>query len=74
MTETNTICPKCQSEMQEGFLIDSIHGGSKVTEWLSGTPKKNSWTGISMKDEQKIQVSTYRCVKCGYLESYAKST
>ncbi len=74
MTKTSPSCPKCQSVMREGFLADGIHGGWSVTKWVAGMPKKSFWTGISVSGKKMIQVSTYRCVKCGYLESYAKST
>ena len=29
------------------------------------------WTGLKTRDKDKLDITTYRCRRCGYLESYA---
>ena len=65
-------CPKCSAKMEEGFIIDDTHGGKLQSQWAEGPPKKSIWTGVKVAKEDRHRVTTYRCVKCGYLESYAK--
>ncbi len=57
-------CPKCSSEMEEGMARPN---GAYVgtAKWGKGI----NWVG-NMKNG--LDVITYRCKKCGYLESYAK--
>jgi hypothetical protein len=69
---TNHNCPKCQGEMEEGFIADATYGGVLTSKWVEGEPEKSFWTGIKTKGKEQIQISTYRCASCGYLESYAK--
>jgi predicted nucleic-acid-binding Zn-ribbon protein len=66
-----TDCPKCRGRMQEGFITDSTYGGLVVGAWIEGKPVKNFWTGLRISGRRKIQTSTWRCERCGYLESYA---
>lgn len=60
-------CPKCNNEMEEGLIVD------KTTD-LSIPGKQNWGKGIKFVwgIENRKDVITYRCKKCGYLESYAK--
>ncbi len=72
MTTTNMTCPKCKSAMEEGFIVDFAHGNAaKVSNWVEGEPEKSFWWGLKTDDREKLPVMTYRCVRCGYLESYA---
>ena len=36
-----------------------------------GEPVKSIWTGFKVKNADLKDISTYRCRRCGYLESYA---
>ena len=66
-------CPKCHGAMEPGFLPDFTYGAIIPSSWIEGTPEKN-WIGSTkIKDKRKIAISTLRCVKCGFLELYAKS-
>lgn len=65
-------CPKCQASMVEGFVIDQTHGGRAVSSWLEGAPYKSMWLGIRLKGKTPIEIATWRCSSCGFLESYAK--
>lgn len=59
--------------MESGFLVDNTHGGVTQAEWAEGPPVRSIWTGLKMRGKEKHPVTTFRCVKCGYLESYART-
>ena len=63
-------CPKCGGSMDRGFLIDRAHGHPGIGTWVPGEPQAG-WLG-ELKDNNMEQVTTFRCSKCGYLESYTK--
>jgi hypothetical protein len=64
-------CPKCQSAMAEGFVVDGdSNGGNKVSRWIEGAPVKG-WFGLKVRGKRQIDVATYRCGRCGFLESFA---
>ncbi|MBK9547531.1 MAG: hypothetical protein IPO52_00120 [Gemmatimonadetes bacterium] len=74
MSTRPTSCPKCNGPMEEGFVLDKAHYGSPTTpEWLEGKPERSFWTGLKTKGHDRYHVMTYRCERCGYLESYADS-
>ncbi len=64
-------CPKCEGSMTEGFIMDEAHGRWRVSRWQSGRPVTSIWTGIKQSKADQLPVSTWRCDRCGYLESYA---
>ena len=69
MTELKTICPKCQSAMETGFLPDAAHGQQV---WFEGEAP-TTLRGSLMKGRKRFVVVAHRCTACGYLESYARS-
>jgi predicted nucleic-acid-binding Zn-ribbon protein len=71
--EPSLICPKCRSEMEVGFLADRGDGDAKYQSvWVRGVPEPG-FLGLTPKvwGRAQIKVLTYRCTRCGYLESYA---
>jgi len=68
-----TKCPKCQGAMEEGFIPDGIGAlrAAKITEWYEGMAEGSIWTGVKTSSKTHYKVRTFRCVVCGYLESYA---
>jgi len=64
-------CPKCGNRMEEGFILDHTHGGRLQSAWVEGKPQRSFWTGIKMRGTSQHPVSTFRCERCGFLESYA---
>lgn len=59
-------CPKCEGEMELGIIADRSGSYDKeAAQWAKG-----KYLGWFLKDAQNIK--SYRCKKCGYLESYAK--
>lgn len=73
MMENVKNCSKCQGLMEEGFIPDGIGAlrASKITEWYEGIAESSIWTGVKVTGTAHYKVRTYRCTKCGYLESYA---
>ncbi|PCJ56943.1 MAG: hypothetical protein COA79_17550 [Planctomycetota bacterium] len=77
--ETKTIdCPKCEGQMQKGFLVDRTHKNPVAEhciqqEWVEGDPDQKSSVmgGLKISTKTCLKTISYRCVKCGYLESYA---
>jgi Domain of unknown function (DUF6487) len=68
---TNPTCPKCDSQMDEGFIVDNTYGERLQSQWVEGKPQRSFWTGVKLAKDAKHPVATFRCEKCGYLESYA---
>jgi phage FluMu protein Com len=64
-------CPKCQGAMEEGFIRDVTHGATLPSEWYEGTPEKSFWTGLKTSGRAHYEIRSFRCTRCGYLESYA---
>ena len=57
--------------METGFIVDGVPHGNQQAHWAEGEPQKSFWTGIKVPREA-LPITTYRCIKCGYLESYAQ--
>lgn len=65
-------CPKCgSSQVEEGYQLDKGHGETHVASFIKGKPDKR-WWGYKVAKEDRAPIITYRCKRCGYLESYAK--
>jgi hypothetical protein len=73
MTARPEECPRCRGSMQEGFTVDRGHGDRRrIPAWTAGPPEKSWFLGIRTKGRESYPVTTYRCSRCGYLESYAR--
>ena len=58
--------------MESGFVVDLGHGNMKnLPTWIAGAAERGFWTGLKTQDRVNLEVLTYRCPKCGLLESYA---
>ena len=65
-------CPRCQGSMAEGFILDMGDGGArKVASWVEGPPT-HGWFSVKLGKKAKYEIQTWRCGRCGFLESYAK--
>ena len=64
-------CPKCNSSMSEGFVIDQTYGATAVPGWVEGKPQRSVWTGVKVLGKPRFEVATWRCGRCGFLEHYA---
>ncbi len=59
-------CPKCNSNMVKGFIGDKENFGQQTRQnWGTGIHS----LGVGL--DNALPITTYRCEKCGYLESYA---
>lgn len=57
--------------MVEGFVADYTYGAIRPSDWVEGEPVKSFWMGTKISDKQQFKVKTFRCINCGFLESYA---
>jgi len=59
--------------MDEGYIVDHSHqfGSRTVSLWVEGPPEKCIWMGLKIADRRSFSVATFRCQRCGFLESYA---
>jgi hypothetical protein len=59
--------------MEQGFVIETQRPGQDTFEqWVEGRPKRDKWFGgLDTSEKRILPIRTYRCVRCGYLESYA---
>jgi hypothetical protein len=64
-------CIRCHAQMESGWVPDNTHSGLQRQNWSPGEPQPSFWTGLKVGKDQVIPVTTFRCPKCGYLESYA---
>ena len=72
MREVNTICPKCGGEMPEGFTLEiGAYDANSQETWIAGKPEYAFWKGLKITGRQRSAVTSFRCVKCGFLEQYA---
>ena len=64
-------CLRCSGSMEVGFIVDEGYGTRTVSKWIGGAPEPSVWTGLKVRHKTKHDIRTYRCARCGYLESYA---
>jgi phage FluMu protein Com len=69
---TEIKCPKCETAMTEGFVLDRGDAGYKMKAvWIEGEPEQSFWSnGIKTSGKNAFNIETYRCPKCHYLEFY----
>lgn len=59
--------------MTEGFVMDTNqHQQRTVSTWVEGIPEKSFWLGLKLGKKPKFEIQTWRCGRCGFLESYAR--
>ncbi len=71
MSDETRICPKCKAPMGEGFIVEQNLTNYIPSVWVEGPPEPSFWTITKVFDKPKKLVVSYRCIQCGYLESYA---
>lgn len=67
-------CPKCKALMEKGFIADYTNGHAKrmQSRWIEGDPVRSIWLGLSFRGPRVLDVATFRCTSCGFLETVAK--
>lgn len=67
-------CLRCRGKMEVGVVLDRGHYSALAEpQWMEGPVERSAWTGIKTKNRDMYNVTTYRCERCGYLESYANT-
>jgi predicted nucleic-acid-binding Zn-ribbon protein len=66
-------CIRCHAQMEVGYMLDATHSGYQQQNWSSGEPKPSFWMGLKLAKDQVRPVTTFKCPRCGYLESYANT-
>jgi hypothetical protein len=67
MTNTDK-CVKCGGDMEEGFILEH----RAAVRWIAGKPEASFSGDIKARGKEQRQVTSYRCIGCGHLESYAR--
>jgi hypothetical protein len=71
MDAATSQCPKCEGQMESGFLFDRSLASSRLLHWVEGEPEKGGATGLKLIGRKANEITrTDKCVKCGYLEFY----
>ena len=74
MDATNSHCPKCEGQMERGFVCDHSLASDRLLQWVEGEPEKGGTTGLKLIGRKANEITrTDKCVKCGYLEFYCSS-
>lgn len=66
-------CLRCGAEMEEGFIWAFSFGTDNALRWIAGSPS-SGFFGSKVHDKDVRKVATFRCPKCGSLESYAPNS
>lgn len=74
MADPTPKCAKCGARMKEGFVVEVMSGKAYPNTWIEGVPESHYLHGLKMKHKITVPISTFRCVSCGYLESYARQS
>jgi len=65
-------CGKCNSDMEEGFLLEMGEGNCMSSQtWVEGKFERSFFMGAKLKGKAVYEVKTFRCIACGFLDSYA---
>ncbi len=80
MSDKPQICPKCGCEMAQEFVPGPAYGFNRTEfgplalgQWMKGPPKRSFWSGVKgLWNGERIPIATFRCIECGFLESYAR--
>lgn len=65
-------CLKCAADMKQGYVLEFGDGNVRSeSKWIAGPPEKSFFSGVNVADREQYPIESFRCVRCGYLESYA---
>ncbi len=77
-TADDPLCRNCRVSMQKGVVLEHVDNGKLTFPlWSPGDPPRKKFLGIPLgygrNEGETIRVATWRCPRCGLLESYAAS-
>jgi len=55
--------------MEIGFVCDRLYAD---IYWMEGVHEQSQWVGMKISEKARYPVLSYRCISCGFLESYAR--
>jgi hypothetical protein len=65
-------CPVCRVSMEEGHVLDTVESGRlHPMLWTEGPAEKGGIYGYRVKGKRRIQITTHRCPRCGWLIWFA---
>lgn len=64
-------CSRCGGPQKEGFLLDCSQNVFRVGHWAEGAPAYWILRILKMRGRRKLPMQSWRCTKCGLLETYA---
>jgi hypothetical protein len=59
--------------MKKGYILEYNGSGFSASKWIAGPPEKSFFVGVKLAGREQYPIETFRCVRCGFLESYALS-
>jgi len=62
------ICPKCGGSMREGYILGTVF--KDEPRWIEGKPTRSFLTRFKTIGKEQYHLTTHRCDRCGFLESY----
>jgi len=77
-TADDPVCRNCRVSMEKGWVLDRAHAGEMhLSKWTKGEarPKKFLWfqlRSVQCDHDAAVPVASWRCPRCGLLESYAR--
>lgn len=76
-TASDPVCRACRTSMEKGYLPDrGQSNGAHRPVWARGEPQPWRWLGMNLgikaPNRDTLFVETWRCPRCGVLESYAR--
>jgi hypothetical protein len=57
--------------MEQGVIPDQGYGKVWASSWQQNN-ERGFFGGLKSWKVKRIEITAYRCTKCGYLESYAR--
>ncbi len=68
-------CYRCQNPTTPGMPLERDHGVPSQVRWAAGVPREGvgaMFIGEGSGTRERYRVVTYRCARCGALESFAR--
>jgi len=64
-------CAACgATDLEPGFLVESVPGGATVSTWLRGYAEFGVWRGLKLRGRELYYIEAHGCRACRYLNLY----
>jgi hypothetical protein len=70
MARPPSSCERCGGSMEQGFVLDESYGRRIAAKWVEGVAQYWLWN-LRLGGKRQLEIASYRCRRCGFLESYA---